>query len=265
LSSIRSALAARRAVAGAVALIAVLAVPATAQAKRYHLGDRTLKMGMHGTDVRVLQDYLSVVGIDTSVDGQFGAGTKKSVKAWERQATLKANGVVTRSDAQVLIHSVATAGAAKPGNDGGAVAGPLIGPPTGKVTLNSDGTATAPADAPLAIQQVVAAGNRIAHLPYIYGGGHGRWTDRGYDCSGSVSFALHGGGLIKTQMDSTDLESYGDPGPGQWITIYANAGHAFMIVGGLRFDTSGLSQDGSRWHKTSRPTSGYVVRHPTGF
>jgi peptidoglycan hydrolase-like protein with peptidoglycan-binding domain len=248
-----------------VVLLAVLAVPGTAQAARIHLGDRTLKMGMHGTDVRVLQDYLSVVGVDTSVDGQFGAGTKKSVRAWEKQASLKANGVVTRSDAKVLINSVATAGAAKPGNNGGAVAGPLVGPPTGKVTLNSDGTATAPADAPPEVQQVVAAGNQIAHMPYIYGGGHGTWNDNGYDCSASVSFALHGGRLINTQMDSTDLESYGDAGPGRWITIYANASHAFMVVGGLRYDTSGLSQDGSRWHDTPHPTSGYVVRHPTGF
>jgi peptidoglycan hydrolase-like protein with peptidoglycan-binding domain len=248
-----------------VSVLAVLALPGFAQAKTLHLGDRTLKKGMRGHDVRVLQDYLGVVGIDTSVDGQYGSGTAKSVRVWEQQAQLRANGIVSRTDAKVLIHSVATAGLAKPGDNGGAVAGPLIGPPTGIATVAADGTAVAPSDAPPVVQQVIAAGNAIAHHPYVYGGGHGNWTDRGYDCSGSVSFALHGGNLLDTQLDSTALESFGDPGPGQWVTIYANSGHAFMIVAGLRFDTSGLSQDGTRWHRTSHTTSGYVVRHPTGL
>jgi peptidoglycan hydrolase-like protein with peptidoglycan-binding domain len=248
-----------------VTALAVFAVPGFAQARTLHLGDRTLKKGMHGHDVRVLQDYLGVVGVDTSIDGQYGSGTAKSVKAWESQAQLRPNGVVSRTDARVLIHSVATAGLAKPGNNGGAVAGPVIGPPTGKATIAADGTAVPPADAPPVVQQVIAAGNVIAHKPYIYGGGHGTWDDAGYDCSGSVSYALHGGNLLKTQLDSTSLESFGDAGPGQWITIYANSGHTFMLVAGLRFDTSGLSQDGTRWHRTPHPTTGYVVRHPTGL
>jgi peptidoglycan hydrolase-like protein with peptidoglycan-binding domain len=250
--------------AGTVTALAALALPAAASA-RGHLGDRTLKVGMHGHDVRVLQDYLGVVGVDTSVDGQYGRGTAKSVRTWERTVKLRANGVVTRTSAKLLIRLVAVAGAANPGQNGGALAGPMIGPPTGKATIAADGTAVPPANAPAVVQQVIAAGNAIAHKPYIYGGGHGRWNDSGYDCSGSVSFALHGGGLLNTQEDSTTLENFGDPGPGQWITIYANSGHAFMIVAGLRFDTSGLSQDGTRWHRTAHPTSGYVVRHPTGL
>jgi len=112
---------------------------------------------------------------------------------------------------------------------------------------------------------VIAAGEEIATRPYVWGGGHGSFQSAGYDCSGSVSYALHGGNLLNTQLDSTQLESWGDPGPGSWITIYANSGHTFMTVAGLRFDTSGLSQDGSRWHVSSHPTSGYVVRHPTGL
>jgi peptidoglycan hydrolase-like protein with peptidoglycan-binding domain len=248
-----------------VTALVALGVPGIAQAGSVHLGQRTLKQGMHGHDVRVLQDYLGVVGVDTSVDGQYGRSTAKSVKAWERMAQLRPNGIVTRSDAQVLIRSVAVAGAAKPGDNGGALAGPVIGPPTGKATIAPDGTAIPPADAPPVVQQVIAAGNAIAHKPYIYGGGHGTWNDSGYDCSGSVSYALHGGNLLNTQLDSTQLESFGDSGPGSWITIYANSGHTFMIVAGLRFDTSGLSQDGSRWHNTPHPTSYYVVRHPTGL
>jgi peptidoglycan hydrolase-like protein with peptidoglycan-binding domain len=254
-----------RGMAGTATALAALVVPSIAQAAGGHLGQRTLKIGTHGHDVRVLQDYLGVVGVDTSVDGQYGPGTAKSVKAWERQVQLKPNGIVTRTTARVLIRLVAVAGAAKPGDNGGALAGPVIGPPTGKATIAPDGTAVSPADAPAVVQQVIAAGNAIAHKPYVYGGGHGQWTDGGYDCSGSVSYALHGGNLLSTQEDSTTLESFGDAGPGQWITIYANSGHAFMIVAGLRFDTSGLSQDGTRWHNTSHPTSGYVVRHPTGL
>jgi peptidoglycan hydrolase-like protein with peptidoglycan-binding domain len=248
-----------------VTALVALVVPSIAQAGGVHLGDRTLRVGMHGHDVRVLQDYLGVVGVDTSVDGQYGRGTAKSVRAWERMAQLKPNGVVTRTAAQVLIRSVAVAGAAKPGDNGGALAGPVIGPPTGKATIAPDGTAIPPADAPPVVQQIIAAGNAIAHKPYIYGGGHGSWNSSGYDCSGSVSYALHGGNLLNTQLDSTQLESFGDAGPGSWVTIYANSGHTFMMVAGLRFDTSGLSQDGTRWHNTPHPTSDYVVRHPTGL
>jgi len=110
---------------------------------------------------------------------------------------------------------------------------------------------------------VIEAANKIRTKPYIWGGGHGRWWDKGYDCSGSVSYALHGGGLIDTQLDSTSFESWGSNGNGRWITIYANSGHAFMVVAGLRFDTSGASP--SRWQSDLRSGSGYVVRHPSGF
>lgn len=246
-------------------VLALGALPAVAPAQTLHLGQRTLKVGMHGHDVRVLQDYLTVVGEDTSVDGQYGRGTAKSVRAWQRQANLKVNGVVTRSMARALIRSVAVAGQASPDNNGGAVAGPVIGPPTGKATIAPDGTAIPPSNAPAVVQQIIEAGNAIAHKPYIYGGGHGSWTDSGYDCSGSVSFALHGANLLKTPEDSTQLESFGDSGPGQWVTIYANSGHTFMIVAGLRFDTSGLSGAGSRWQSAKRSTQGYVVRHPVGL
>ena len=138
-------------------------------------------------------------------------------------------------------------------------------PPVGKAHLNSDGTASAPSDAPAVVKAVIAAANRIAHKPYIYGGGHGGWNDRGYDCSGSVSYALHGGGLLSSPEDSTGLESYGSAGRGRWITIWANSGHVYMYVAGLRFDTSAQGEAGSRWSDHGRSNAGFVERHPRGL
>ena len=122
-----------------------------------------------------------------------------------------------------------------------------------------------PARGPESVKRIIAAGNRIAFKPYIYGGGHGRWDDNGYDCSGSVSYALHGAGLLKVSRDSTGFESFGQSGYGKWVSIFANAGHVYMMVAGLRFDTSGASNGGSRWQSDTRPPSGYVIRHPRGL
>ncbi|MGB2711583.1 MAG: hypothetical protein WBC33_08695, partial [Conexibacter sp.] len=113
------------------------------------------------------------------------------------------------------------------------------------------------------VKAVIAAGNRIATKPYRYGGGHGRWEDAGYDCSGSVSYALHGGELLSTQLDSSGFMGWGARGRGRWITVYGNPGHAYMVVAGLRFDTSGASP--SRWQADMRSSAGYVVRHPAGL
>lgn len=118
---------------------------------------------------------------------------------------------------------------------------------------------------PLVVRRVIAAGNRIARAPYSYGGGHGNWDAGAYDCSGSVSYALHGGGLLDTALPSGAFMSWGEPGPGRWITIYAQGGHAFMVVAGRRFDTTGREQTGSRWQAVRRDTSGYAVRHPPGL
>ncbi len=129
--------------------------------------------------------------------------------------------------------------------------------------LLPNGRATAPAGAPEEIRAVIAAGNRIAGKPYKWGGGHRRWRDRGYDCSGSVSYALHGAELVEWAYDSTGFMRYGEPGPGRWITIYANRRHVFMVVAGLRFDTSGA--DPSRWQDVPRELDGFRVRHPEGL
>jgi len=128
----------------------------------------------------------------------------------------------------------------------------------------SESEASAPASAPQAVQEVIAAGNAIATTPYIWGGGHGSFESEGYDCSGAVSYALHGGGLIESPLDSTGLETWGEPGPGQWITVYANSGHAWMVVAGIAFDTVG--GPGPRWHDpwVDSP-EGFIARHPAGL
>lgn len=137
--------------------------------------------------------------------------------------------------------------------------------PAGRVTLNSDGTASAPSNAPAVIKAAVAAGNRIAKTPYIWGGGHGSFSDRGYDCSGSVSYVLNGAGALSSPLASGGLMSWGKSGYGKWITVFSNPGHVYMTVGGLRFDTSGRSGTGSRWQSASRGTSGYAIRHYPGL
>ncbi|WP_210495789.1 hypothetical protein [Patulibacter sp. SYSU D01012] len=137
-------------------------------------------------------------------------------------------------------------------------------------TVGGDGLASVPPDAPGKVAAIIRAGNQVARKPYVYGGGHGRlageiWQDSAYDCSGSISFALAAAGLIDAPMTSGALAAWGKPGPGRWVTIYANDGHTFMTVAGLRFDTSGRQQTGSRWQTASRSTAGFRVVHPPGL
>jgi hypothetical protein len=132
--------------------------------------------------------------------------------------------------------------------------------------VEPSGMARAPYDAPPAIKSVIAAGNQIARAPYIWGGGHGAWLDKGYDCSGSVSFALAAGGMLSSTETSGQLMNWGVAGPGRWLTIYANKGHVFMYVAGLRFDTSGRAGDhSSRWQLAPRTADGFVARHYPGL
>jgi hypothetical protein len=138
--------------------------------------------------------------------------------------------------------------------------------PGANAVLTPEGLAAAPQSAPPAIKAVIAAANSIADTPYVWGGGHGSWYSYGYDCSGAVSFALYGGGLLDTPLTSGSLESYGEPGPGKWITIYANATHTYMEVAGLRWDTVGDAEGtGPRWHTEPPYPEGFVVRHPPGY
>lgn len=137
------------------------------------------------------------------------------------------------------------------------------GPP-GKARL-VNGRAIAPPDAPPRVKRVIAWANKIRKKPYIYGGGHRRFFDRGYDCSGAVSFALRGGRFVTSPMPSTGYFRWGEPGEGRWITVYTHAGHAYMVVAGLRFDTSMTGGNGPRWSEQMRSPRGFKVRHPAGF
>ena len=145
-----------------------------------------------------------------------------------------------------------------------------VGPP-GRAKLRKDGTAVAPADAPANIQAAIAAGNAIHTYPYRWGGGHRSFTDTGYDCSGAVSYVLHAAGFLTSPMPSGPLaSSWGLPGKGRWITVYANASHAYMVVAGLRFDTSAVGErlnqgSGPRWRKTKRKARGYTAKYYPGY
>jgi hypothetical protein len=133
------------------------------------------------------------------------------------------------------------------------------------------GVAYAPSFAPIQVKEAIWAGNKIRTKPYIYGGGHGRWNDAGYDCSGSVSYVLHAAGLLKTSMDSSDFESWGDQGLGQWITVYTNPSHAFIQIAGIRFDTSAEDDPnpppgtGPRWRPVMHGAPGFESRHPASL
>ena len=233
---------------------------AQADAARRTFGSRTLHVGMRGTDVRVLQDFLTKWGAKTQVDGVYGRGTASRVRTWERASDRPVDGRMSLADSAELRRAVA-AGETRGGVQGGQVATP----PTEKATLGPDGLAVAPASAPAEVKAMIDAGNQIADKPYKYGGGHGNWDDTGYDCSGSMSYVLHGAGMLDVALDSTGFESWGEPGAGQWVTTYANSGHSYMLIAGLRFDTSGRADDGSRWHDSMRSSSGYTVRHPPGL
>ena len=132
------------------------------------------------------------------------------------------------------------------------------------IATKAGGQAQPPAGAPAAVGLVMAAANAIAGLPYLYGGGHAGFKDTAYDCSGSISYALAAAGLVTSPMSSGPFMTWGEPGPGKWITIYSNPGHMFMVIGGWRFDTSAL-RGGTRWTRQMRPTGGFVARHPPGL
>jgi hypothetical protein len=171
---------------------------------------------------------------------------------------------------------------AKAAHSGGAGIAPGPPPPStaaepivvGSVAKIVDGVAYAPSLAPIQVKRAIWAGNSIHKKPYIWGGGHGSFRSRGYDCSGSVSFALHAAGLLRTPMDSNDFFHWGKRGLGQWITVYTRHGHAFMEIAGIRLDTSSEGGDlkpakpsgsGPRWRALMTDTSGFQPRHYPGF
>ena len=174
-------------------------------------------------------------------------------------------GIAALGALAALAFSPGTA-AAECGGGGVSAAETDICTPTAKARLLKSGQLIPPKSAPPRVKAVIAAANQIRTKPYVWGGGHARWWDRGYDCSGSVSFALHGGKFLESPLPSGPMESWGLGGKGRWITVYANAGHAYAVIAGVRWDTSGdATGTGPRWHADLRNNAGYVARHPAGF
>jgi Putative peptidoglycan binding domain len=191
-----------------------------------------------GGGVRALQRALGI-----TADGVFGPATEAAVRSFQRRQGLAVDGVVGPMTRRAL--GLAPGGALKrKGDDTG-----------------GDHPAAGPGD----LGKLISAANRIADMPYKFGGGHRTFDDTGYDCSGSISYALHAAGLLKYALDSSGFMSYGEPGPGRRVTIYANPNHAFMVVDGRRYDTTALKESGSRWTSEPRSTSGFVARHPPGL
>jgi peptidoglycan hydrolase-like protein with peptidoglycan-binding domain len=223
-------------------------------------GTRTLRQGMRGSRVTLLQFYLDVAGYRTGADGYFGRGTRKSVANFQRSWGLRATGVVRQADGRALAGKVQQIDSVKP---------------SGRTRINRDGTATAASNAPPVVRWMIAGANRIIDSSYCYAGGHGQWKSSCYDCSGAVSYVLHAGYMLSQSEDSTGFESYGAPGKGKWVTIYAASGHAFMVIDGRAFDTADFggpnrpSGTGPRWRSNPRGNladgMSYVVRHPPGL
>ncbi len=200
----------------------------------------SVRVASRGPSVRLLQRRLRI-----RADGVFGPGTARAVKRLQRRRGMTADGIVGPATWAAL-----------------GVRGRH--PVLKRARLRSAGARGR--GVPIAVSRAIAAANRIARAPYLYGGGHATFNDKAYDCSGSISYVLHHAGRLRRPLDSSALASYGAPGRGRYITIYTSPGHAFMLIRGRRYDTTArLSASGSRWTSTMRGTAGYTVRHPPGL
>ena len=214
-----------------------VAGPSTWRALKRRGGGRAAS---RGSSVKLLQRKLRI-----AADGVFGPGTQRAVKRFQRRRGLRPDGVVGPATWRAL-----------------GVQGKR---PVLKRKGSRRGSGRRGSRIPVTVRRMIRAANRIARKPYRYGGGHGSFRDTGYDCSGSLSYVLNGGGRLRAPLDSTGFMNYGSPGPGRYVTIYANRGHAFMKILNRRYDTSARRQSGSRWTSEMRSTAGYAVRHPPGL
>jgi peptidoglycan hydrolase-like protein with peptidoglycan-binding domain len=274
------------------AVAAALALAPGAQAA----SSKPLKRGSHGARVEQVQRWLGV-----TPDRIFGPATRRAVIRFQRRRGLVADGIVgpatwralrrararrssggtsSKRSAVVLLQrelGIAADGIFGPATEAavkrfqrrrGLVADGIVGPATWRALGHRGRTTILKRRSPRGgnvVARVIRAANRIQSKPYKYGGGHARWNDSGYDCSGSVSYALRGGGLLSSPLTSGGFMRWGAPGRGRRITIYASPSHVYMVVDGRRFDTTGRSESGSRWQASDRSSAGYVVRHPPGF
>ena len=226
-----------------------LTPPASAVAASHHShhhsapassGEASSEEGAGGSAVARLQSALHL-----TADGNFGPETEAAVKRLQARHGLTVDGVVGPATWSLI----------------GVSGGQTLTPPRSAL----GGSSSTAGGGSSVVARVISAGDEIATRPYVFGGGHGSFQSTGYDCSGSVSYALHGGGLLSSPEDSSALESYGEPGPGKHITIYANSEHAWMVVDGKRFDTIAQQETGTRWSSSMMSTAGYVARHPDGM
>jgi peptidoglycan hydrolase-like protein with peptidoglycan-binding domain len=212
------------------------------EARRHHARAHR-SSGSDSSGSTSVSDVQRALGI--SADGVFGPQTADAVKKFQKDHGLTADGIVGPATADAL-------GLSAPSH-----------PLKQRGGSDSSGGGSDSSGSSSVISRMISAADAIANKPYVYGGGHGSFVSSGYDCSGSVSYVLHAGGLLSSPLDSSALESYGAPGPGSHVTIYANSGHAWMTIDGRRFDTGGGG--GSRWKSSARSGAGFVVRHPVGY
>jgi peptidoglycan hydrolase-like protein with peptidoglycan-binding domain len=206
--------------------------------RRASSGSSSGRVQSRGRSIRLLQRRLGI-----AADGVFGPGTYRAVKNFQRSRGLTADGIVGAATWRALGLRGRRPVLKRARSGGGSRRGGI----------------------PIRVRRAIRAANRIHHLPYRYGGGHGSFDDSAYDCSGSISYVLHGAGVLDSPLDSTRFMSWGSAGKGRWITIYAKPSHAFMVIRGRRYDTSDRQGDGSRWDDKMRSTAGYTVRHPPGL
>jgi septal ring factor EnvC (AmiA/AmiB activator) len=216
------------------------------------------------TEIESARDAVAAIEEEVTAAREEAEARFADLKAAQAQRREALEALESREEA--LGNNLASISEQVASEGGDATSGQMPAPlnPGQEAQVISESEASAPASAPQAVQDAIAAGNAIATTPYIWGGGHGSFESEGYDCSGAVSYALHGGGLLESPLDSTGLETWGEPGPGQWITVYANAEHAWMVIAGIAFDTVG--GPGPRWHNpwVDSP-EGFVARHPAGY